>query len=80
MVNWLSLYLDRLMEGLADESRSELVELVVSRVTLGQVVVEMDLENLERVDTVVEACSGLLRVEAHSVLLAVEVVEVEVVT
>ena len=35
--------------------------------------------DLEQVDIVVEACLGLLKVEAHSGLLAVGVVEVEVV-
>ena len=48
--------------------------------TLGQVAVVMDCEDLEQVDIVVGACLGLLRVvETHSVLSEVEVTEVEVV-
>ena len=80
MVSWLSLCLTRLMEGLAEELRSKLVEWVVNRVTLGQVVVETDCEDLEQVDIIVEAWLDLLQIEAHPVLLlAVEVIEVEVV-
>ena len=80
MVSWLSLYLTRCFEELVEESRSGLVGLVVSRVTLGRAVVEMDYEDLEQVDIMVEAWLDSLRIAAHSVLLlAIEVVGVEVV-
>ena len=40
----------------------------------------MDCEDQERVDIVVGARLGLLKVEAHFVLSGIETVEVEVVT
>ena len=77
---WRNLYLARSLAGSAEGLCSEFVEQVVNRVTLVQVVVEMDCEGLERVGRVVGARLRSLRVvETHSVLSEVEVTGVEVV-
>ena len=75
---WLNLYLAHCLAVFVAELCSELVEWVANRVTLEQVVVETGYEGRERVDTIVEACLRLSKVEAHFVLSGIEVVEVEV--